>query len=231
MVISGLQKTTLIDYPGNIACTVFTYGCNFRCPFCHNPELVLKSPSKAIKETEFFKFLKIRKNMLDGVVITGGEPLIHKDLLEFVKKIKDENFLVKIDTNGSFPERLQELLKEKVVDYIAMDIKSGLEEYGDITGGFTDVAKILESVKILKNSNIDYEFRTTVVKGLHKKKNIEEIGRLLKETKNFSLQNFKFGKTISNEFGKKNEFSKVELEEFEKILKKYVRDVTIKNIY
>lgn len=231
MVISGLQKTTLIDYPGNIACTVFTYGCNFRCPFCHNPELVIKSPAKVIEEREFFKFLKTRKNMLDGVVITGGEPFIHTDLLEFVKKIKNESFLVKIDTNGSFPERLEKLLKEKVVNYVAMDIKSGLEEYGNITGGFTDVKKILESIKILKNSNIDYEFRTTVVKGLHKKKNIEEIGKLLKGAKNFSLQNFKSGKSISNEFSKKNEFSKVELEEFEKILRKYIQNITIKNIY
>jgi pyruvate formate lyase activating enzyme len=233
MTISGLQKTTLIDYPERIACTVFTHGCNFRCPFCHNPELVTEASKKEtnISEEEFFRFLKKRKKMLDGVVITGGEPCLQKDLVSFSQKIKDEGFLVKVDTNGSFPEAIEGLLKEKVVDYIAMDVKSSLEEYGPTSGGFTDTKKILKSIELIKNSKIEYEFRTTVVKGMHSKGDIEKIGKLLKETKNFSLQNFKYGKSISPEFSKSNEFSKEELEGFAKILEEYIENVEIKNIY
>jgi len=230
MVIAGLQKTTLIDYPNKIACTVFTHGCNFRCPFCHNPELVVKPPNETIPEEKFFNFLKKRKTMLDGVVITGGEPCLQKDIVSFCKKIKKEDFLVKIDTNGSFPEILQKLLKEKLTDYIAMDVKSSFEEYEGTTGGFNGVGKISKSIELIKNSNVDYEFRTTVVKGMHTKESIENIGKLLKGIENFSLQNFKYSKSISSEFTKENEFSKKELEKFQKILEKYIEDVNIKNV-
>ena len=129
MTISGLQKTTLIDYPDKIACTVFTHGCNFRCSFCHNPELVVKPPDETIPEEEFFEFLKNRRYLLEGVVVTGGEPCINENLIDFAKKIKGKGFKVKIDTNGSFPKTIQKLLEEKIVDYIAMDIKSTLEDY------------------------------------------------------------------------------------------------------
>lgn len=231
MVISGLQKTTLIDYPGNIACTVFTHGCNFRCSFCHNPELVIKKIQKKniITEEEFFQFLKKRKSMLDGVVITGGEPCIQKDLVSFCKKIKRRGFLIKVDTNGSFPEVLEGLLKAKTVDYIAMDIKSSFESYKVVSGGFDSFKKILHSIEILKNSNIDYEFRTTVVKGLHSKKDVERIGRMVDGAEHFSLQNFKCGKSISKKLNKSNEFNSDEMEKFQKILKKFVKKVEVKN--
>lgn len=233
MTISGLQKTTLIDYPEKIACTVFTHGCNFRCPFCHNPELVTKplKEGEVVSEEEFFKFLKNRRYLLEGVVVTGGEPCINEDIVDFAKKIKEKGFNVKIDTNGSFPEAIQKLLEEKAVDYIAMDIKSTLEEYEATTGGFSEVEKILRSIELIKNSNVDYEFRTTVVKGMHTKESMENIARLLKGIKNFSLQNFKYTKSISSEFSKENEFSKKELEKFGKIFEKYVENVNIKNIY
>ncbi len=232
MTIAGLQKTTLIDYPGKIACTIFTHGCNFRCPFCHNPELVTKRLLKKniLFEKDFFAFLEKRKKMLDAVVITGGEPCLQEDLVSFCKKIKKEKFLVKVDTNGSVPEALEALLKEKAVDYIAMDIKSSLDRYKDLSGGFDSFKKILRSTEILKSSKIDYEFRTTVVKGLHTKKDIEKIGRMLEGAKSFSLQNFKSGKTISKSLKKTNEFSRGELENFEKILKKYIENIEIKNL-
>ncbi len=232
MTISGLQKTTLIDYPEKIACTVFTHGCNFRCPFCHNPELVTKPPKEdeVISEEEFFKFLKNRRYLLEGVVVTGGEPCVNKEIVDFAKKIKEKGFNVKIDTNGSFPKIIQKLLEEKAVDYIAMDIKSTLEEYEATTGGFNEIQKILESIELIKNSNVDYEFRTTVVKGMHTEEIMENMGRFLKGVKSFSLQNFKYSKSISSKFSKDNEFSKKELEKFGKIFKKYVENVNIKNI-
>ncbi len=232
MVISGLQKTTLIDYPDHVACTIFTYGCNFRCPFCHNPELVIDplNEQEIILEEDFFRFLNKRKGMLDGVVITGGEPCLQKDLVPFSQKIKNSGFLVKIDTNGSLPGVIEELLQKKVVDYIAMDVKTDLEGYKDLTG-IEDTKSVVRSIKLLKNSKIDYEFRTTVVKKLHTKVNIENIGKLLEGERNFSLQNFKHGKSISSKFDKLNEFSKDELEEFSDILKKYIENVYVKNIY
>jgi len=231
MTIAGLQKTTLIDYPDKVACTVFTYGCNFRCPFCHNPELVTRKLQKkdTISEEEFFKFLKKRKNMLDGVVITGGEPCLQKDLISFCKKIKRRGFFVKVDTNGSLPEALEALLEAKAVDYIAMDIKSSFESYKKVTGGFDSFKKILHSIEILKNSKIDYEFRTTVVKGLHSEKDVERIGRMVDGEKYFSLQNFKSGKAISKKLNKSNEFSSDEMEKLQKILKEFVKKVEIRN--
>ncbi len=232
MTIAGLQKTTLIDYPGKIACTVFTHGCNFRCPFCHNPELVIKRLHKKniIFEKDFFAFLGKRKKMLDAVVITGGEPCLHPDLLDFVKKIKKEKFLVKLDTNGSMPDVLEALLSENLLDYIAMDIKSSLDTYPKLSGGFDSFKKILRSIDMLQNSKVDYEFRTTVVKGMHTEVEIKKIGKLLEGSKAFSLQNFRSGKTISKELDKSNEFNRAELENFEKILKKYIERVEIKNL-
>lgn len=231
MIIYGLQKTTLIDYPGKIACTVFTYGCNFRCSFCHNPELVIDPIKEAISDEDFFRFLEKRKGMLDGVVITGGEPCIHEELIGFIRKIKDMNFSVKLDTNGSFPNILKIVIEENLVDYVAMDIKSSEDKYVSLSGGFDNFSKILQSIKTLRASNIAYEFRTTVIKGLHTKKEIEKIGKILEGTENFSLQNFKFTKTISSEFTKSNEFTKDELDDLAKILKKYIQNVEIKNIY
>lgn len=233
MKIAGLQKTTLIDYPEKIACTVFTHGCNFRCPFCHNPELVTEAfnSKECISEESFFKFLNSRKKMLDGVVITGGEPCLQKNLASFMRKVKKNGFDLKLDTNGSFPEVLEALLAEGLLDYVAMDVKTNLEAYKGITGGFDNIDSIARSVEILKGSKIDYEFRTTVVKGLHKKKDIERISNFLEGCENFSLQNFKCAKTIVSDFTKENEFSIEELEEFKSILGKNISNVFLKNNY
>ncbi len=230
MKIAGLQKTTLIDYPNKIACTVFTYGCNFRCPFCHNPELVTRplKGRECLDEDEFFRFLDSRKKMLDGVVISGGEPCLNKEVVQFSQKVKDRGFLLKIDTNGSFPNVLEELLSKKLLDYIAMDIKAPIDKYGLFTGGFEDVSKILQSIEIIRNSNIRYEFRTTVVKGMHKKEDIEQIADFLQEGEFFSLQNFRHGDTLSASLGSENEFSEKELLEFKQILVKKVVNFSLK---
>lgn len=232
MTISGLQKTTLIDYPDKVACTLFTHGCNFCCPFCHNPSLVVQGVKKGeiLSEKEVFSFLKKRSNVLDAVVITGGEPCLQNDLVEFVSKIKKKGFLVKVDTNGSFPERLQDLLKNKLVDYVAMDIKSDLDGYFRASGACRDISNILRSIEIIKNGDVEYEFRSTVVKGIHGPQQLANIGKLISRAKRFSIQNFKAGETISRKFNKLNEFSKAELEVFQDILKDYVDDIYIKNL-
>jgi pyruvate formate lyase activating enzyme len=233
MTVSGIQKTTLIDYPDKVACTLFTHGCNFCCPFCHNPSLVTKKINlkEIFSEKKVFQFLNSRVKILDAVVITGGEPCLQNDLLGFVSKVKDMGFLVKVDTNGSFPDKLQELLEHGVVDYIAMDVKSDLEGYLRASGVYKETKNILRSIEIIKNCNVGYEFRSTVVKGIHGIKEIENMGKLVNGAKRFSLQNFKSGETISKCFSKLNEFSKVELENFQHILNQYVAEVCIKNIW
>jgi len=172
MLIGGLQKVTLIDYPGKVACTVFLMGCNFRCPFCYSRELVLPEEIKkqpAISEKEFFDFLKKRKGLLEGVVLCGGEPTISKDLPEFCQKIKKLGYLVKLDTNGSNPKMIEKLIKERLIDYVAMDIKAPQNKYGFYSGNKADIKKIKESIDILKQGKIDFEFRTTVAPGLKEK--------------------------------------------------------------
>ncbi|MGF6990008.1 pyruvate formate lyase activating enzyme [Lachnospiraceae bacterium PF1-21] len=192
MVIQGLQKTTLLDYPGKVACTVFTSGCNFRCPFCHNASLVIGTHQyKKIPEDEFFAFLKKRQGILDGVCVTGGEPLVHQDIKEFIQKIRQLGFLVKLDTNGSFPKMLSQLLEEKLVDYVAMDIKNSPIKYAE-TIGVPDynTAAIEKSIRIIMNSEVDYEFRTTVVQEFHTKADFVEIARLIKGAKAYYLQQY-----------------------------------------
>lgn len=222
MFIGGLQKTTLIDYPGKIACTVFLTGCNFRCPWCYSPELVLPEKIKRqpkISGKEFFTFLRGKKGLLDGVVICGGEPTIHQDLPEFLKKIKNLGFLVKLDTNGLNPEMLEKLIGKKLLDYIAMDIKAPLglkiqnpnskfqikskiqnPKYQTATGVKVDIEKIKKSIEIIKNSDVEYEFRTTVVRGIHAKEDILQIARELAPARAYFLQSFRPEKTLSPKF-------------------------------
>ncbi|OGZ79565.1 MAG: anaerobic ribonucleoside-triphosphate reductase activating protein [Candidatus Staskawiczbacteria bacterium RIFOXYB1_FULL_37_44] len=217
MIIAGLQKTTLIDYPGKIACVVFLAGCNFRCPWCYSAELVL--PEKILKqhrisEAEIFDFLRKRKGLLEGVVICGGEPTINKDLPQFIEKIKKFNYPVKLDTNGSNPKMLKDLVSAKLIDYVAMDIKapwalkfearnSKSEIYEQIMQEGVKMADIEESVEFLKSGKIDFEFRTTVVPGVHKKEDFLEIAKWIggPEVK-YNLQNFRAEKTIDPEFEK-----------------------------
>lgn len=190
MKIYGLQKLTLLDYPEKTACTVFTGGCNFLCPFCHNASLVTHLGEDYYTEEEIFDFLVKRKNMLDGVCVTGGEPLLQKDIESFIAKIKATGLAVKLDTNGSFPDKLQNLLDKKLIDYVAMDIKNCKDKYSATAGVNVDIGKIEQSVNILINSNIEYEFRTTVSKEYHTKTDLEKIGDWIYGAKKYYLQTY-----------------------------------------
>jgi len=218
--IGGLQKLTLIDYPGRLAATIFLCGCNFRCPFCYSGELVLPEKIKnqpKIPEKDFFDFLKERRGLLEGVVMCGGEPTINKKLPSFIEKIKKLGYLVKLDTNGSNPEMLKKLINEKLIDYpsgakggderkfidyVAMDIKAPKEKYSEAVGVKADIKKIEESIDILKKSKIDHEFRTTVVPTFHTKEDILKIARWISPAKKYFLQNFRPEKTIDQKFEK-----------------------------
>ena len=192
MQIHGLQKLTLLDFPGHVACTVFTPGCNFRCPFCHNSSLVI-DPSRYPfqSEEEFFSFLSKRKGILDGVAVTGGEPLLQRDIDLFLGRVKEMGFRVKLDTNGSFPETLRYLADEKLVDYVAVDIKNSPGKYR-LTSGCTpqQLDKVRQSVSFLLEGSVDYEFRTTVVDEFHELGDFPEIGEWIRGAKRYYLQKF-----------------------------------------
>ena len=192
MKIYGLQKLTLLDFPGETACTVFTGGCNMRCPFCHNASLVRDiNTFDYMEEDEFFAFLRKRTGLLSGVAITGGEPLLCPDIIDFIKKIRDLGFKVKLDTNGTFPEKLRDILSQNLVDYVAMDIKNSMERYAETVGiKDFDTSPIEKSIDILTSSDILYEFRTTVVKELHEVCDIENIAKRIKGARSYFLQNF-----------------------------------------
>ena len=193
MIIAGIQRTSLVDWPEKICSTVFIAGCNFRCGFCHNPELVLPDEiekTEALTETELLTLIVERKRVLDGVCITGGEPLLSPDVVGLIRKIKDKGLAIKLDTNGSVPTLLKKLIDEKLVDYVAMDIKGPKARYGEITNSKVSIALIEESVKILKQSNIEHEFRTTVVRGLIEKEDIIAIAEWLKGANAYYLQQF-----------------------------------------
>jgi len=203
MEICGLQKLTLIDYPGRLAATIFLCGCNFRCPWCYSRELVLpeeieKQPK--ISDRELFDFLEERKGTLEGVVLCGGEPCLHEDLPQFSQKIKKLDYLIKLDTNGSRPQMLKKLIDGKLINYVAMDVKLPKERYKEVLG--VDVKNIEESIKVLKDSKIDYEFRTTVVPTILNKEDIIKIARWLSPAKKYYLQNFRPEKTIDPKFEK-----------------------------
>ena len=193
MLISGLQKLTLLDYPGTVACTVFTGGCNFRCPFCHNAALVLPElMGQDTDEEQVLAFLKKRQGILDGVAITGGEPLLHKDIGTFLEKVRALGYKIKLDTNGSFPDRLQELISAGLVDRVAMDIKNAPELYAKTVGlPSLDLAPIERSKELLLRGDVDYEFRTTVVKGLHTRESIVGAAKWIAGAREYYLQQFK----------------------------------------
>ncbi len=192
MRIHGFNKTTLLDYPEHVAATVFTGGCNFRCPFCHNGNLVLEPERQGvIPKDEVLDFLKKRRAILEGVCITGGEPTLQRDLPEFIHEIKVLGYLVKLDTNGYNPQVLWELLEEGLLDYVAMDVKASKENYGAAAGVRNmDISRIEESIAILKSSGITYEFRTTMVKGIHSIEEFENIGKWLAGGRAYFLQEF-----------------------------------------
>ena len=192
MNICGLQKLSMVDYPGKLAATVFTGGCNLRCPFCHNALLVTRlNESPRLDTDEVLAFLRSRRSLLDAVVLSGGEPLLQPGAADFLATVKDMGYLVKLDTNGCYPDALEEILSKKFVDYVAMDIKNSREKYG-ITVGIPDfdLTPIDESIRLIRESGIDYEFRTTAVRQFHTAADFTAIGRWLHGSKNYYIQNF-----------------------------------------
>jgi pyruvate formate lyase activating enzyme len=190
MKIGGFQKTSLLDYPDRISAIVWTVDCNFKCPFCYNTNLV-DGNVELFNEDEVLSFLKKRKGLLEALSISGGEPFLQKDILDFTSKVKKLGYLVKIDTNGTFPERLKELIDKKLVDYVSMDIKAPKNKYSKLAGIKANLKKIEQSIEIIKNNAPDYEFRTTFVPDLLKKEDIIEIAKWLEGSKRFYLQQFK----------------------------------------
>ena len=203
MLISGLQKLTLLDYPGKVACTVFTGGCNFRCPFCHNSTLVLPGQiAHDSSEEAVLSFLRKRVGVLDGVAVTGGEPLLHADIGDFLKEVKALGFLVKLDTNGSFPDRLISLVEAGLVDRVAMDIKNAPALYAKTAGlEHFDLAGVERSKDFLLEGRVDYEFRTTVVKGLHTRESLTEAAHWIEGAKEYYLQQYKDSGAILDSTG------------------------------
>ena len=260
MLLGGLQKSSLIDYSGKLACVVFTVGCNFRCPFCHNKSLVnlanfRKSDEKEIIEEELFKFLKSRQKLLDGVCITGGEPTLHPDLPEFIQKIKDLGYSVKLDTNGTNPEMLRDLFSRGLVDYVAMDLKTNFDGYTSVVGRpvMLSVAKhpdynldssrgvqndVGRSINLILTSDIPFEFRTTIVPGLHTKASLIKLAKDIKKAAKeasvpvqnipWYLQNFRPNNCLDASFNSKDSCSEDALLGFVKALKPLVPRVTLR---
>ena len=230
MKLYGLQKLTLLDFPERVACTVFLGGCNLRCPFCHNSVLVFPEPEdETMTEDAFFQFLDKRAGVLDGVAVTGGEPLLTPDVLPFLERIKEKGFAVKLDTNGSFPKRLREAVESGLVDYVAMDVKNSPEKYAATCGlPVFDLSKVQESVRFLMNGEIPYEFRTTVVDEFHEAADMEAIGKWIAGARAYYLQNFvDSGACIREGLHAK---SPEDLNLFRSLLTKYVPNTQIRGI-
>ena len=231
MVISGLQKLTLLDYPGKVACTVFTGGCNFRCPFCHNAGLVL--PERLAQDTtmdDVLSFLRKRVGILEGVAVTGGEPLLHKDTEDFLRAVKDMGYLVKLDTNGSFPDRLEAILSKGLADRVAMDIKNSPDAYAKTTGlSNLDLAAVTRSRDLLLSGTVEYEFRTTVVKGLHTAESLIGAAKWIAGAKEYYLQQYKDSGDVI-EAGGLSAFSEEEMHALADAVRQYVPSVQLRGI-
>lgn len=231
MQISGLQKLTLLDYPGTVACTIFTAGCNFRCPFCHNAMLVLPEQIEetSLSEDEVLKFLKKRQGVLEGVAVTGGEPLLHADMPQLLRKIKDLGYKIKLDTNGSNPKLLREIVGAGLVDRVAMDIKNSPEQYPETVGCRVDMAAVEESKNFLLGGTIDYEFRTTVVKGIHTEESLIEAAKWIAGAKEYYLQQFKdSGNLIKPD--ELTAFDEKEMHALADAVRKYVPAVEVRGV-
>jgi len=222
MRLGGLQRSSLIDYPGKICAIVFTIGCNFHCPYCHNPELVDETGTE-LSEEDFFAFLQRRAGLLDAVTITGGEPTLHDDLVLFIHRIKQMGFLVKLDSNGTNPVMLRSLIDHQLVDYIAMDIKSPLRKYETTVARPVDLEHIQESINLLLENRVPYEFRTTVVKALLPPEDFHEIGELIKGANLYYLQKFIPTKLLNPAFHKKAVYTDEEFETLRQVMKNYVQ--------
>ncbi len=231
MEFAYIQKTSLVDYPGNICSTVFTIGCNFKCPFCYNKSLVIPEeyPKNPLTIEQVLSTLNKRKQFVQAVCITGGEPTIHEGLYDFIKSLKKEGFLVKLDSNGTNPKIIEKLIKDNLLDYIAVDIKNSPLEYSKATGVDVDTSKIQETVEILKKSTVKYELRTTVVPTIHKIENIEEIGRWAGGEGKFIIQDFRrTNSLIDPSLESIVPFKQNELDIFKKTAEKYFNEVELK---
>jgi len=232
MKLHGLQKMTLLDFPGHVACTVFLGGCDFRCPYCHNFELADGTAKPVMEEEEFFSFLAKRKGLLDGVAVTGGEPCLHRELPAFLRKVREMGFGTKLDTNGHHPELLSEILEEGLADYVAMDIKNSPEKYMKTCGleqeGAVDLEKIRESIRLIMEKAPDYEFRTTVVAEFHEASDFEEMGKMIAGAKNYFLQSFTDRDTVPFEGFHAPDPS--DLGSYAEIMRKYVENVQVRGV-
>lgn len=223
MIIGGFQKFSLIEYPGKTSAIIFTRGCNFRCPYCHNPELVL--PEKYAPEIPLeviFDFLKTRRGKLDAVCLTGGEPTQHADLITVIKRIKDMSFLVKLESNGSRPEVLKAIIDQKLIDYLAMDLKAPLEEYERVAGCQISGASIRQSIHLIMDSGVDYEFRTTVIKSLTSKEDLRKIVTSITGAKKYYLQKFTPSKLVNDRCNSEDNYSDEELFQLAQEFMQYV---------
>ncbi|HVO66897.1 MAG TPA: anaerobic ribonucleoside-triphosphate reductase activating protein [Syntrophales bacterium] len=225
MKIGGLQKVSLIEYPGKICAIIFSQGCNFRCPYCYNPELVDPELYKeCLTQDEILSFLAKRKGKLDAVTISGGEPTLQPDLLEFIKRVRKIGYLIKIDTNGSRPEIVEKLIGGKLIDYIAMDVKGPLKKYRMITRSQIHEEEIKQSIEMIMKSGMPYEFRTTVLKNLLEESDILEIGKLIKNARLYLLQYFIPTRTLDKEFLNYEAYSQEEMERFKG---KLIKDIPV----
>jgi pyruvate formate lyase activating enzyme len=230
MKIGGLQKTSLLDYPGILSAIIWTAGCNFRCPFCYNKQLVL-GKTEMISEETILSFLEKRRDVLEGLSISGGEPLLQEDIVDFTEKVKKLNYLIKIDTNGAFPEKLKELIDKKLVDYVSMDVKAPKEKYDQLVGVKTDLSKIEQSIDLIKNEAPDYEFKTTIVPGMLDKKDIVEIAKWLEGSKQFYLQQFKSDSPlVSSKLNDVAPYSKEKLSEMLHEIKPFFKNCSLRGV-
>lgn len=229
MIIAGLQKLTLLDYPGKIASIVFTQGCNFACGYCHNPEMipVINDQKPEYQQKNVLDFLRSRRGLIDGVVITGGEPTLQPDLLEFLEEVRKLDFLIKLDTNGSRPGILRQIMKRGLADYFAMDVKATQEKYRDLVKN--DVAeKILESIELIRDSGVDYEFRSTILPHCHGEEDIHAMGMMVRGCKRWYLQSFRTVKTLQRSFQQHKSFTSDELQHLQAIAKRYAQSVEVR---
>jgi len=224
VIIKGVIESSFIDYPGKISIVIFTVGCNFHCHYCHNPELVNPEPP-FMSEDKVLEKIDNKKEWIDGIVISGGEPTLHKDLPELIKKIKSRGLLVKLDTNGSNPEMLKELINSKLIDYIAMDVKAPLKNYPKIVQCEADTKKIKESIELIKTSGIAYEFRTTILPSLVSEKDLIEIGYLLEGSDLLVLQAFRNNKTLDESYATQPSYLQPEMDHFVRILKPFLKKI------
>ena len=229
MKLHGLQKMTLLDFPGRVACTVFLGGCDFRCPFCHNYELADGTAKPVMDEEEFLAFLDKRHGLLDGVAFTGGEPCLHTHLPELLRKVREKGYATKLDTNGNHPVLLQKILEEGLVDYVAMDIKNSPEKYAKTCGLESfDLTNVRRSIDLIMASGVDYEFRTTIVVQFHEAADFEEIGEMIAGAKRYFLQCFTDRDTVP--FGGLSAPSAAELRSYAETVRRYVTDVQVRGV-